>query len=260
MTLRILIADDEPLARDQLRHLLSSETDVAVVGECGDGVETVRAVRSVRPDLLLLDVQMPDLDGFGVLCELGPAETPAVIFVTAYDQYALRAFEVRALDYLLKPVDPRRLGEALQRVRAQGVNPSHRSAESALADLLREAEERRRVLQRLPVPEGDRILFLPVDAIVSLEASGNYVRVHAAGGSYLRRDTLAGIAAKLDPAKFARVHRSFVVNLERIRELVPWFHRTYVLVLENGQRVPVSRSFRGPIEALLGRVPRPGPG
>jgi two-component system LytT family response regulator len=257
MTLRVIVADDEPLAREQLRHLLSAETDVTVTRECGNGPETVAAVRAEKPDVLLLDVQMPDLDGFGVLCELRPEETPAVIFVTAYDQYALKAFEVRALDYLLKPVDPRRLSEALQRVRVQLASPGPRRAEESLVDLLREAEERRRVLQRLPVPAGDRIFFLPVDAIVCLEASGNYVRVHAASASYLRRETLAGIVQKLDPSKFARVHRSYIVNLERVRELIPWFHRTYILVLENGQRVRVSRSFREPVEALLGRSPKP---
>jgi two-component system LytT family response regulator len=256
MTLRVIIADDEPLAREQLRHLLSAEPGVTVTKECGNGPETVAAVRADRPDLLLLDVQMPDLDGFGVLCELRTDETPAVIFVTAYDQYALKAFEVRALDYLLKPVDPRRLKEALQRVRARISDPGPRPPDPALADLLREAEERRRVLQRLPVPEGDRILFLPVDSIVCLEASGNYVRVHVPGASYIRRETLAGIAQKLDPSKFARVHRSFIVNLDRVRELIPWFHRTYILVLETGQRVRVSRSFREPVEALLGRDPK----
>jgi two-component system LytT family response regulator len=257
VTLRLIIADDEPLAREQLGYLVAAEPGVEVVGECGNGPDTVAAVRALKPDLLLLDVQMPDLDGFGVLCELQPEETPAVVFVTAYDQYALKAFEVRALDYLLKPVDPRRLKEALQRVRARLTGPRPMPPGSVLVDLLREAEERRRILQRLPVPAGDRILFLPVDSIVCLEASGNYVRVHTAGASYLRRETLAGIAQKLDPGKFARVHRSYLVNLDRVRELIPWFHRTYILVLENGQRVRVSRSFREPVERLLGRSPKP---
>jgi two-component system LytT family response regulator len=257
VTLRVIIADDEPLAREQLGYLLAAQPGVEVVKECGSGPDTVGAVRALKPDLLLLDVQMPDLDGFGVLCELKPEETPPVIFVTAYDQYALRAFEVRALDYLLKPVDPRRLAEALRRVRSRLEDPGPRRTEGALGDLLREAEERRRVWQRLPVPAGDRILFLPVDSIVCLEASGNYVRVHVAGASYQRRETLAGLAQKLDPSRFARVHRSFIVNLERVRELIPWFHRTYILVLENGRRVRVSRTFREPVEALLGRTPKP---
>ena len=255
MTLRVIIADDEPLAREQLRHLLSLEPDIVVTRECANGPQTVAAVREEKPDVLLLDVQMPDLDGFGVLCELQDERIPAVIFVTAYDQYALKAFEVRALDYLLKPVDPRRLGETLHKVRSQVAGSKAAGSGSDFADLLREAEERRHVVQRLPVPSGDRILFLPVDAIECLEAAGNYVRVYAQGKTYLRRETLAGITQKMDPSRFARVHRSYVVNLERVRELIPWFHRTYILILESGKRIHVSRSYREPVETMLGHAP-----
>jgi two-component system LytT family response regulator len=255
MTLRVVVADDEPLAREQIRHLLSAEPGVALVRECASGPETVEAVRAERPDLLLLDVQMPDLDGFGVLFELKPEETPPVVFVTAYDQFALRAFEVHALDYLLKPVDPRRLKAALERAAGGAAPRSPEPDRTRLADLLREVAERRRSYQRLAVPSGDKILFLPTGSIHSLEASGNYVQVHAAGGKYLRRQTLTSIADRLDPERFLRVHRSWIVNVDSIRELVPWFRHTYVLVLENGQRIHVSRSFRDSILGLLGKAP-----
>jgi len=255
MTLRVVIADDEPLARDQLRHLLSAEHDVAIVRECANGPETVAAVRADKPDLLLLDIQMPDRDGFEVLFELRPEETPAVIFVTAYDQYALKAFEVRALDYLLKPVDPRRLREALQRVASQGPRSAAEQDKDRLADLLREVSERRRSYQRIAVPSGDKILFLPAESIFSFEASGNYVQIHAAGGKYLRRQTLTSLAERLDPERFVRVHRSWIVNVDSIRELVPWFRHTFILVLENGQRIHMSHTFRDAIDGLLGKRP-----
>jgi two-component system LytT family response regulator len=257
VTLRVIIADDEPLAREQLLHLLSAEPDVKVISECRNGPETVAAVRRLKPDLLLLDVQMPDLDGFGVLVELHPDEIPPVVFVTAYDQYALKAFEVRALDYLLKPVDPRRLKEALRRIGSREARSSAQLTEDRIEDLLREVSERRRAYHRLAVPVGEKILFLQTESIYSLEASGNYVQIHATGGKYLRRQTLASLAERLDPDRFVRVHRSWIVNVDRIKELVPWFRRTYFIVLENGQRIHVSHSFRESVEALLGPRPKP---
>lgn len=253
MTLRVIIADDMPLAREELRYLLEDEPDVAIVRECGNGRETVQAVKEDRPDLLLLDIQMPDLDGFGVLQELSPDEIPAVIFVTAYDQYALKAFDVRAIDYLLKPVDAQRFHETLTRVRQQLGGTSRKIAEANIADLLHEIAGKRLTYQTLAVPTGDRILFLPADSVICLEARENYVLVHAVSGKFLLRETLTHIVKRLDPERFLRVHRSWIVNISHTRELLPKAGRTYVLVLGNGLRVKVSRSYRDRIEALAGR-------
>jgi two-component system LytT family response regulator len=257
MTLRVIIADDMPLSREELRYLLEDEPDVAVVRECGNGRETVQAVREDRPDLLLLDIQMPDLDGFGVLQELSSDEIPAVIFVTAYDEYALRAFDVHAIDYLLKPVDGHRFHETLTRVRQQLGGSSRRMAEANLGDLLHEMAQRRLTYQTLAVPTGDRILFLPAESVICLEARENYVLVHAVNGKFLLRETLTHIVKRLDPERFLRVHRSWIVNISHTRELLPKAGRTYVLVLGNGLRVKVSRSYRDGIEALAGRRTSP---
>lgn len=253
MTLRIVVADDMPLARAELRCLLEDEPDIEIVRECGNGRETVAAVREARPDLLLLDVQMPDLDGFGVLYELHPDEIPATIFVTAYDQYALRAFDVRAIDYLLKPVDALRFHETLARVRRSLSASPSRLSTADISDLLREISGERFVYQRLAVPVGDRILFVPTETILCLEAKENYVLVHTTGGRYLLRETLVHIATRLDPARFIRVHRSWIVNMSHAKELIQKAQHTYHLVLGNGQRIKVSRSYRQGIEALAGR-------
>jgi two-component system, LytTR family, response regulator len=253
MTLRVIIADDMPLAREELRYLLEDEQDVVVIRECGNGRETVQAVREDKPDLLLLDIQMPDLDGFGVLQELSPEEIPATIFVTAHDQYALKAFDVRAIDYLLKPVDAQRFHETLTRVRQQLGGTSRKVAEANVADLLHEIAQRRLTYQTLAVPTEDRILFLPAESVICLEARENYVLVHALNGRYLLRETLTHIVKRLDPERFLRVHRSWVVNISHTRELLPRAGRTYVLILGNGLRVKVSRSYRDRVEALAGR-------
>lgn len=252
MTLCAAIADDDRLSRQQVSRLLSEEPGFRVTQELATGWEAVHAVREERPDVLFLDIQMPDLDGFGVLRELGAEGAPEVVFVTAYGQYALKAFEAGAADYLLKPLDPRRFHETLEKVRRRVEGSSRPSPESPPSAGARRAENQRRPANRLAVPSGDRILFLPTDGILSVEAAGNYVRVHAASGSYLRRDTLAGVSQLLDADRFLRVHRCWLVNVDKIRELVPWFHRTFILFMENGQRIQVSRSFRDPIRALLG--------
>ncbi|MFZ5983280.1 MAG: LytR/AlgR family response regulator transcription factor [Acidobacteriota bacterium] len=253
MKLRVIIADDMPLAREELRYLLHNEPDIEIVRECVDGRETVAAVRETKPDLLFLDVQMPDLDGFGVLYELAPDEMPTTIFVTAYDQYALRAFDVHAADYLMKPVDAHRFHETLARVRRQMAARSGENSAGSFSDLLREIAERRLAYQRLAVPHGDRILFIPTETVISLEARENYVLVHTTGGRHLLRDTMAHIMRRLDPERFLRVHRSWIVNHTHVRELIPGPQRTYVLVLDDGQKVKVSRSYRERVEGLVGR-------
>ena len=256
MTLHVFIADDDHLAREQIRYLLAAQAGVHVVREFSTGWETVRAVQEEKPDILFLDVQMPDLDGFGVLKELSSNGIPEVVFVTAYDQYALKAFEVRASDYLMKPVDPHRFHETFEKVRRRIESQRETEADSRLLSVNPASEGKLDHPQRLAVPSGDRILFLPLDGVFSVEAAGNYVRIHTSSGSYLRRDTLANMARLLDPERFLRVHRCWLVNVDRIRELIPWFHRTFILVMENDHRIQVSRSFRGSIESLLGKHPR----
>jgi len=218
--LRVLIVDDEPLARRRLVRLLANEPDVSVVGECGDGASAVRALERLSPDLLLLDVRLPGMDGLALLQAARPARRPAVVFVTAYDRYAVQAFEHEAVDYLVKPVDGERLRGAVDRVR------------------------RRLRLGRLPVMSRGRGVFLQVAEIEWIEAAGNAVHLHVAGAVHRLRVPLSRLLQRLDPARFRQVSRSAVVNLDRVREVQPLSHGDAVVVLQSGQRVRVSRRYR----------------
>jgi two-component system, LytTR family, response regulator len=253
LTVRALIVDDEPLARLRVRELLAKEADVEIVGEAPDGPSAVSLIRELRPDLLFLDIQMPDLDGFGVLEQIGPRAVPALVFVTAYDRFALRAFEAHALDYLLKPYDDQRFAGTLQRVREQlryrGADELERRVRDLLADVRGGASH----LERLAVQSGARSVLLSVDEIDWLEAEGKYVRVHAREQAYLIRNTLKGLEAALDPARFLRVHRSIIVNVDRIREVEPYVQGEYVLYLRNGTKLKSGRAYRSVIQRLLGR-------
>ncbi|HEV2947431.1 MAG TPA: LytTR family transcriptional regulator DNA-binding domain-containing protein, partial [Gemmataceae bacterium] len=251
---RALIVDDEPLARQRLRTLLKGEADIEVVGECSDGHEAVAAVRELRPDLLFLDVQMPVLDGFGVLEALGPEQLPAVIFVTAYDLYAIRAFEVNALDYLLKPFDRDRFRKALSRAREQITKESSSTSGEQLGALLEEVQTGRsgRPLERLVIKSGGRVFFLRAEEIDWIEAAGNYLRLHVGSDMHLLRDTMNNLEARLHPDKFLRIHRSTMVNLERVKELQPWFHGDYKVILLDGTELTLSRSYRPKLKNLLG--------
>jgi two-component system, LytTR family, response regulator len=252
--LRVLLVDDEPLVRRGLRAFLAAERGVEVVGEARDGNEAVAAVRTLAPDVLFLDVQMPELDGFGVLDALGP-ERPAVVFVTAFDAYAIRAFEVHAVDYLLKPFDEPRFRTALDRVRERvaarrgGVPaPDAGGLDARLDALLVQLRGDGRVptdwLARIAIRETDRVTYVPVGDVDWLEADDNYVRVHTRGGARLVRETLKSLESRLDPRHFARIHRSAIVNLERVRELRPTFNGEYVVVLATGARLTLSRGHR----------------
>jgi two-component system LytT family response regulator len=252
---RALIVDDEPLARQRLRALLRAEPDIDVVGECADGQEALAAIRELDPHLLFLDVQMPVLDGFGVLEALGPEPLPAVIFVTAYDSYAIRAFEVNALDYLLKPFDRDRFRMALERARSQIFKtPSPYTGEqlSALLDHNPSGRTERQFLERLVIKSGGRVFFLRAEEIDWIEAAGNYLRLHVAGDMHLLRETMNNLEARLHPDKFLRIHRSTMVNLERVKELQPWFHGDYKVILLDGTELTLSRSYRPKLKNLLG--------
>lgn len=245
--LRVLIADDEPPARRKLARLIESEPDLRLVGEVADGAATVRAVRELRPDLLFLDVQMPAPDGFAVLDALAGEPLPHVVFVTAFDEYAVRAFDVHAVDYLLKPFDPPRFRLALDRVRARsGSEEAGARIRQLLADVVP-----RRPAEHLLVDEGERSSFVAVSELDRIEAAGNYVYLHRGGRTHLVRTTLAALERRLDPDRFVRVHRSHIVNVERVRELVPWSHGDRRIVMEDGSELMLSRRYRDRLERFF---------
>lgn len=247
--MRILLVDDEAPGLAALRNLLDREDGVEVVGACADGASAVAAARSLKPDLMFLDIQMPGMDGFEVLAELAPEGLPLVVFVTAYDQYCLRAFQVHAVDYLLKPCGREALHGALERARALLVSRREREPGGVL-DLLEDVERERGQRLRFVVREGARALFVPVDRVEAIEATGNYMHLHVDGGTRMIRETLAGLMDRLPPS-FVRVHRSWIVNARRIREVAPQGRGTWVARLEGGVEVPVSRQGRESLDAFL---------
>lgn len=252
--IRALVVDDEPPARRKLRRFLESEPDMRVVGEAGSGSEAVEAIRGLEPDLVVLDVQMPGLDGFGVIAALGHDELPEVIFATAYDEYALRAFDVHAVDYLLKPFDRERFRVALARARqriARGDEDVLERVRRLVAEARREGEDH---LERLLVEERGKEILVTVASIDWLEASGNYVTVHAGGRSHLVRSTLKSLVARLPSRRFVRVHRSAAVNLDRVVELRPQGRGDYTIVLDGGAVVPMSRRYRARLREALGEL------
>jgi two-component system LytT family response regulator len=253
-TLRALVVDDEPLARAHLRSLLAADPEVDVVGESGNGRDAVRAVRELEPDLVFLDIQMPELDGFEVVQAIGVDRMPVVVFVTAFDEYALRAFQVHALDYLLKPVDRERFREALARAKAQVVRGRAQGVNGQLAALVRQLDARREkalVAERLAIKVGGKILFLRVDDIDWVEAVDNHARLHVGRQTHLVRDTLTRLETRLPAGRFLRVHRSTIVNVSRIVEVQPWFQGDYVLILADGTRVTTGRSYRQKVQRFL---------
>jgi two-component system LytT family response regulator len=251
--IRTLIVDDEPLAREKLRTLLAGDDEIEIVGECGDGLAAAQAILENDPDLVFLDVQMPEVDGFGALDTVGGRRTPVVVFVTAYDEYALRAFDVHALDYLLKPFDRDRFVAALslakKRVRADRTSELGESLSTLLEEL--SANPKARYLDRLVVKSGGRIYFVPVDEIDWVEAAGNYAQVNVGEAKHLIRSTMKALEQKLDPAAFMRIHRSAIVNLSRIKEIHPWFNGDYTIKLTSGAEVQTGESYRSTIKQLL---------
>ncbi len=249
--IRALIVDDEPLARRRIRRLLEREPDVEVIGECSDGGEALQSIRARRPDLVFLDVQMPVMDGIQVLQSVGSLPMPAVVFVTAYDQYTLQAFDSCALDYLLKPFEEDRFRESVRRARER-LNQGADGKE--LRTLLQRLRERS-YLDRLLVKSRNGLVFLRVDCLRWIEAAGNRVRLHVAGEAHLLRSTMAAMEARLDPSRFLRVSRSAIVNLDAVKEIQPWFHGDYVVILRDGTRIPLSRGYRAKLEALWSTSP-----
>ncbi len=258
-----MIVDDEPLARRNIRLLLERDPQIEILEECRDGREAVKAINSLSPDLIFLDIQMPELDGFDVLERVGPERIQAIIFVTAFDQYALKAFDVHALDYLLKPFDDERFAHALRRAKDQIEAREINRLSKRLLALLEERENQRQSslqqqnhLTRLMIKVSGRVVLLKVKDIDFIEADGNYAKLHVGRKAHLLREKLHDLESKLDPAKFVRIHRSTIVNLDRIKEMHPHFNGDYIVVLEDGRQLRLSRSRR---ENLIHRLHRLNP-
>jgi two-component system, LytTR family, response regulator len=252
--IRTLVVDDEPLARERLVSLLAGEPDIETIGQCRDGEEAVRAIMEHSPDLVFLDVQMPALNGFEVIEAVGSERMPLVIFVTAYDQHALKAFQVRALDYVLKPFDRERFQEALQRARAHIQRDETGDLGRRLLALVKDLRRDQPKTDRLVVKSAGRLFFLRTDEIDWIEAAGNYVRLHVGNTSHLLRETMNAIEGRLDPEKFFRIHRSRIVNMERIQEMQPWLNGEYAVVLRTGTRLTLSRGYREKLQERLART------
>ena len=249
--IRTLIVDDEPLALRRLRALLADEPDIEIVGEAANGTEAVRAITTERPDLVFLDVQMPGLDGFDVLRATASIHQPFVVFVTAHDEHAIRAFEVQAVDYLLKPVIEARFREAVRRVVARLRGESTADIARQMAQFLERVAPAPARGGRIAVKRDGRVNFVRVEDIDWVEADGDLVRVHAGKEAHTIRETMAQIEAKLPAERFMRVHRSIIVNTERVREVQPWFKGDYVLIMHDGTKLRSGRTYRQSVQALI---------
>jgi len=250
MKIRTLIVDDEPLARERLRQLLERVAEIELIGECADGRAAVEAIQNNSPELVFLDIQMPELDGFGVIEAINVEPAPVIVFVTAHDKFALRAFEVHAVDYLLKPFDRERfqtaLGRAIERVRHRG----DQTVQQRQAALLAELRPASKPAERLAVKSAGRVVFVKLSDIDWIEAAHNYVELHVGKESHLLRETLNAIEARLSLDKFVRISRSAIVNIERVKELQPLFHGEYTVTLQNGTKVTLSRRYRDKLKQL----------
>ena len=245
-----MIVDDEPPAREKIRSFLELEADIEVVAECGDGRQAAEVIRERDPDLLFLDVEMPGLDGLGLIETIGAGRMPVTVFVTAFDRYAVEAFESHAVDYLLKPFDRARFRRTLDQVRDRLDRSQSRRLNRQLGTLLESLEKERPYADRLTVKSARGLTFLRTAEIDWVDAAGNYVRLNAAGRTYLMRETMGALERRLDPKRFMRIHRSTIVNIERIREIRPLQHGEHLVILEGGKRLTLSRSYRSKLDEL----------
>lgn len=258
--IRTMIVDDEPAARAAIRSLVSQDPEITVIGEANDGTAALRAIQKEAPELLFLDVQMPGSDGLSVLRSLDRPENLSVVFVTAYDQYALQAFEVHAVDYLLKPFDDARFRRALGRAKQEVRQRRLGIASDRLVNLLDSMGEKEnseetqgKYLKRLAIKSGGRVSIVPVLDIDWIEAKGDYMRLHAGKSSHLLRETMQRLEEELDPVRFVRIHRSTIVNIDRVKELHPFFKGEYVVQLQDGTQLKLSRGYKEKLETALGR-------
>jgi two-component system LytT family response regulator len=244
MPIQAIIVDDEELARSRLKYLLQAESDIEIAAECKDGRKAVEAILTRKPDLLFLDVQMPEMDGFEVLKAIGENHRPTVIFVTAYDQYALRAFDTYALDYLLKPFNRARFRRAVQRARVQIARENRDQVDQRLAALLKQIHTETQYVERLVIRSAGRVVFLRADDVEWFEGCANYVRLHVGKESHLMREKISALEGRLDPKKFVRIHRSSIVRIDQIKELRSTGDGDHVVILQDGTRRSLSRGYR----------------
>ena len=248
--IRTLIVDDQLMARELLRRMLKNESDIDIIGMPASGLEAVEAINTLGPDLVFLDVRMPGLDGFGVLAQIDAARMPVIIFVTANDDFALRAFDVHALDYLVKPCTVDRFQIALHRARNQILRNQTGEIHQRLGALLEDIKAQPKLAERLPVKSEGKIIFLRLTDIDWIEAADNYVKLHAGQEAHMLRETLTALESKLPPARFLRISRSAMVNIEQIKELHPMFHGEYVVILRSGPRLTLTRGYRDRLQRL----------
>lgn len=249
---RTLIVDDMLLARKRLRRVLSKDGEIEIVGECADGKEAVEAVRELKPDLMFLDVQMPETDGFQAVAEIGVENAPVTVFVTAFDHFALKAFEVHALDYLLKPFDVERLKKTVERAKELIRNREiDNPADKRLIALLKDIKNEPKYLKRLTVRSRGKTVFVAVDDIDYIEAEGNYLSVQTGKEAHLIRSAMHQFENRLDPEKFARIHRSTIINIDRVKEMHPLFNGDQLVIMKNGKELVLSRNYRDRLKDLL---------
>ena len=244
MKIKTLIVDDEPLARERIRRMLQDEQDIAIVGECVGGLEAVETIERLAPDLVFLDIQMPQMNGFEVLQSIELPQMPIVIFVTAFDQYALKAFEFHALDYLLKPFSKDRLRSALNRVREQIEMTQPNTVDERITALLSDLKTENKYLERLLLKSSGRIYFVKTEEIDWIESAGNYAKLHVGQQTHLLRETMSGLEESLNPENFLRIHRSCIVNIDRVKELHPLFSGDYVVIMNDKRELTLSRNYR----------------
>jgi two-component system LytT family response regulator len=252
--MRVLIADDEPLARERLREFIEAEGDLQITGECSDGAEAVQAIRETLPELIFLDVRMPKLDGFSVIAALEPREVPCVIFVTAYDQYALRAFETHALDYLLKPFDRTRFREAVRRARETTTQVQGRQRLEQISGLLDRLQPPPPIHDRVAIRSRGGVVFVGFKEIDWICGADNYAELHVGKSTHLLRETITSLEERLPSGHFLRISRSLIINLDRIKECQPKGSGNYTIILRDGMEFPVGRKYRHNLDSLLGKV------
>ena len=253
MKIRVLVVDDEALARERACQLLKADSEIEVIGQCGDGQTAVEKIHKDKPDLVLLDVQMPELDGFAVVEAVGADQMPPVIFVTAHEKFALKAFDVHAIDYLLKPYDRERFETALRRAKDQLARSKSGDLQSKMSALLGEIKTQPKPANRLVIKTEGRVLLLKNEDVDWVEAADNYIILHVGADTHMLRETMTSIESRLPAEKFIRVNRSTIVNIDRIKELQPLFHGEYVIILKNGTKLTLSRGYREKLDQLLGR-------
>lgn len=249
--IQALIIDDEPPARSVIRKMLAEDSEIEVVGECSNGIEAINSIQKLSPDLLFLDIEMPEVDGFGLLESFDEEKIPAVIFVTAYNQYAVRAFEVSAIDYLLKPFDHERMAKALEKAKANLRERSDAERSGQVLELLQRLNTKQEALGRFVVKNNGRVLLVPCEEIDWIEASGNYVLLHKRGEKHILRETMKRIEKRLDPDKFSRIHRSTIVNIDSIKELQTHFNGEHLVILKSGTELTLSRRYREKLSQKL---------